>query len=110
MEAKRQEHRTKSRQWNKRGMLRLAYIFLFAYLLFYFGNLHYRNWIQMEQKVRDAKTTYSNKLDRLEELKKEKRKLKDPEYVAKIAREELYFMKPGEVRIEVSPDPAENEE
>lgn len=105
MEAKRRDQNTTSRRWNTRGMMRLVYVILFSYLAVYFGNLHYRNLVLMEHRIREAKQTYSEKVNRLDELKKEKRRLKDPEYVAKIAREELYFMKPGEVRIEVTPDP-----
>ncbi len=100
---KREQHYL--RRLNTRGISRVIYVVLFTFLAVYFGKLHYRNWIYMEHRVREAKQTYNEKLNRLEELKKEKRRMKDPEYVAKIAREELYFMKPGEVRIEVTPDP-----
>lgn len=53
------------------------------------------NNIEQERKVAEVRLAEANKLN--QELLEEKNKLKQPDYIEKIAREELGLVKQGEI-------------
>jgi cell division protein FtsB len=89
---------------------RNAYLFialaLLVYLTVYFGSLHYQNFIFMERELAKATAEQRLKEKTINEKEEEKAKLQDPDYVVKIAREDLYIMKKNEVPIIMIPGPA----
>ena len=93
---------------------RIAYAVIVAGLLIYvtayLTALGYQNSIGLERGIKSVKTEQKQKLDRIRDLKEEKIKLHDIEYLKEIARKELYLMPPSEVYIKIIPDPSKSQE
>ena len=57
--------------------------------------------IKTKQEIKELNITYNEKLETEEELKDEINKLKDPEYMARYAREKFLYSKDDEIIIKI---------
>ena len=57
--------------------------------------------IKTKQEIKELNITYNEKLETEEELKDEINKLKDPEYMARYAREMFLYSKDDEIIIKI---------
>ncbi|MFA6449414.1 MAG: septum formation initiator family protein [bacterium] len=93
---------------------RIAYsMIVFALLIYvtaYLVNLNYQNSIGLERGIHAVKAEQREKFERIKNLKEEKIKLHNIEYLKEIARKELYLMPPREVYIKIVPNPVNSNE
>ena len=57
--------------------------------------------IKTKEEIKELNLTYNEKLETEEELKDEINKLKDPEYMARYAREKFLYSKDDEIIIKI---------
>lgn len=96
----------KTKKNNRNGMPIVLVSLVFCWLAFYFGKLHYENYVEMNANLAKVTREHTEKLKKIERLEAEKARLNDPEYLKQIAREQQFYMKPNEVLIKLNPDPS----
>ena len=76
----------------------MIYLLIFVIIIFAFKLFtNMRKVNQMENRLNDLQQQVEKQIEENEELKEEIKRAKSPEYVEKVAREELGLVKPGEM-------------
>ena len=91
----------------KKIALAAAAVFM-AYIIGSFGNLHYLNYVE-RRELEQVKKQQVELRGELKELKKEKRKLEDVDYLKDYARRKLFLMGEGEIPIRITNAPWDEE-
>ena len=103
--ARNQKKRKKIRarkQWPRKNITAIAVVAVAVYAAVCFGSLFYKH-VSMNNRLERASIERESMLERKQYLENEKVKLQDPEYVEKVARKELHYMKDNEVYIKITP-------
>lgn len=79
----------------KKAMIYLFIIIIIVFAFKLFSNM--RKVSQMENRLNNLQQQVERQIEENKELKEEIKRVKSPEYVEKVAREELGLVKPGEM-------------
>jgi len=76
----------------------MVYLLIIVIVVFAFKlMMNIRKVNQMEDRLNSLQQQVQNQIEENKELKEEIERVKSPEYVEKVAREELGLVKPGEI-------------
>ena len=76
----------------------MVYLLIIVIVIFAFKlMMNIRKVNQMEDRLNSLQQQVQNQIEENKELKEEIERVKSPEYVEKVAREELGLVKPGEI-------------
>jgi len=91
------------KQWPRRNITTAIAAAVFVYIAVCFGSLMYKH-VSMNNRLQHARKQHEEMIETKKRLENEKIKLQDPEYVEKMARKDLHYMKDNEVYIKITPD------
>ena len=93
------------KKMSKKTKFRVTFLgisLIIASIVFMTSSFSYVSQIlKTKEEIKELNITYNEKLETEEELKDEINKLKDPEYMAKYAREKFLYSKDDEIIIKI---------